>query len=60
MRTLRTVGDGEGVSAEGAVEGMSEGEADAVAEGVGEIVSEGIAGAGGISSALISPNEQVM
>ena len=60
MRTLRTVGDWEGIAAGGAVEGMSEGEADAVAEGVGEIVSEGTAGVAGISWDLTWPNEQAM
>jgi hypothetical protein len=59
MRTLRTIGDGEGVAA-GAVEGTSEGVVDAVAEGVGEIVSEGTAGVVGISWALTSPNEQAI
>ena len=59
MRTLRSIGDGEGVAA-GAVEGTSEGEVAAVAEGGGEIVSEGTAGVVGISWALISPNEQAM
>ena len=59
MRTLRAIGDGEGVAA-GAVEDTSEGVVDAVAEGVGEIVSEGTAGVAGISSALTLPNEQAI
>ena len=59
MRTLRVIGEGEGVAA-GAVAAMSEGVVDAVAEGVGEIVSEGTAGVVGISWALTSPNEQAM
>ena len=59
MRTLRAIGDGERV-ATGEVEGTSEGIVDGVGEGVGEIASEGIAEAGGISWALISPNEQAM